>query len=63
MHCIYIINQLQPRKTRQQQQERELPMNLQTAQAMLLQDRMDWRKPHLKWVSERFYRFFSNMRN
>jgi len=36
-------------------------MNLFNAQAFLMQDRMDWRKPHLNWVSERLYRPF--MRN
>jgi len=34
-------------------------MNLRTAQSMLIRDRMDWRKPHLNWVPERIYRFFS----
>lgn len=37
-------------------------MNLHTARAMLMQDRMDWRKPHLKWISNRFYRFFRRSR-
>jgi hypothetical protein len=38
-------------------------MNLQTAQALLTQDRMDWRKPHLTWISEKFYRYFMTSRN
>lgn len=33
-------------------------MNLQAAQSLLIRDRMDWRKPHLRWISERFYRPF-----
>lgn len=35
-------------------------MNLHTAQALMMRDRMDWRKPHLNWISGRFYRYFSN---
>ncbi|ARE41054.1 hypothetical protein RGUI_2913 [Rhodovulum sp. P5] len=34
-------------------------MNLHTAQSLLLRDRMDWRKPHLKWMSDSFYRYFA----
>lgn len=34
-------------------------MNLIQAQALLLQDRMDWRKPHLLWLKEAFYRQFA----
>ncbi|MEX5727129.1 hypothetical protein Ga0609869_000482 [Rhodovulum iodosum] len=33
-------------------------MLLQSAQAMLIKDRMDWRKPHLKWIASRYYRLF-----
>ena len=33
-------------------------MMLQTAQSLLTQDRMDWRKPHLRWLPERAYRLF-----
>lgn len=31
-------------------------MNLQSAQALLLRDRMDWRKPHLNWIAETLYK-------
>ncbi|PTN01662.1 hypothetical protein C8N32_11161 [Rhodovulum imhoffii] len=37
-------------------------MNLNTAQAMLIRDRMDWRKPHLMWISDKFYRYFRTSR-
>lgn len=37
-------------------------MNLNAAKSMLVQDRMDWRKPHVSWLSGKFYRFFSNER-
>lgn len=33
-------------------------MLLQSAQAMLVQDRMDWNKPHLKWTAPKYYRLF-----
>jgi len=33
-------------------------MNLQAAQSILIRDRMDWRKPHLAWLSEGLYRQF-----
>ena len=33
-------------------------MTLLAAQTLLIRDRMDWRKPHLKWVSDSFYRQF-----
>ncbi len=33
-------------------------MNLIQAQSLLLRDRMDWRKPHLRWVADAFYRQF-----
>lgn len=35
-------------------------MNLHAAQALLVQDRRDWRKPHLMWLPEALYRPFSN---
>lgn len=38
-------------------------MNLHLAQAMLLDDRMDWRKPHLRWVAEAFYRSFRSKKS
>ena len=34
-------------------------MNLMTARAMFIQDRMDWRKPHLNWFATNAYRMFS----
>lgn len=37
-------------------------MNLLSAKSMLVRDRMDWRKPHVPWLSNKFYRFFSNNR-
>lgn len=33
-------------------------MNLHVAQSLLIRDRMDWRKPHLRWLSDRLYRQF-----
>ncbi len=35
-------------------------MTLVTARSLLLSDRMDWRKPHLNWVSNRLYRPFAS---
>ncbi len=35
-------------------------MNIHTAHSLIIRDRMDWRKPHLRWIPERAYRFFSN---
>lgn len=35
-------------------------MTLQAAKSMLVRDRMDWRKPHVPWISMKFYRYFSN---
>ena len=35
-------------------------MNLEIAKTVLIADRMDWRKPHLRWVSDHFYRMFSS---
>ena len=32
-------------------------MNLLTAKTMLVQDRMDWHKPHVNWMPARVYRF------
>ena len=34
-------------------------MTLYTAQAIVLRDRMDWRKPHCGWLPSRLYRYFS----
>lgn len=33
-------------------------MNLLTAQTFLIRDRMDWRKPHLRWMADALYRPF-----
>ncbi|MCV2882889.1 hypothetical protein [Actibacterium sp. XHP0104] len=38
-------------------------MMLQTAQSLLVRDRMDWRKPHLNWLPGRLYRYFSEVKN
>lgn len=35
-------------------------MNLVAAKSFLISDRMDWRKPHLNWVSKGFYRPFAS---
>lgn len=37
-------------------------MQLLLARAMFIPDRMDWKKPHLSWVSERLYRPFAFLR-
>lgn len=37
-------------------------MNLLAAKSLLMSDRMDWRKPHLHWVANRFYRPFASLR-
>lgn len=34
-------------------------MNLHTAQAFLLKDQRNWRKPHLSWLPASLYRFHS----
>lgn len=34
-------------------------MTLIAARNVILSDRMDWRKPHLKWLSNGLYRTFS----
>lgn len=33
-------------------------MSLQAAKSILVQDRMDWNKPHLTWIPEWNYRIF-----
>lgn len=33
-------------------------MSLLTASKLLTTDRMDWNKPHLSWISAKFYRFY-----
>lgn len=33
-------------------------MMLHCAKCMLVNERMDWKKPHVKWLSNRFYRLF-----
>ena len=38
-------------------------MHLELARAMLLSDRMDWRKPHLQWVSSALYRPVAKLYN
>ncbi len=38
-------------------------MTLYTAQRFLMRDRMDWTKPHLRWIPNRFYRFFSQAKH
>ncbi len=34
-------------------------MNLHTAQAFLLRDQRNWRKPHLSWLPASLYRYKS----
>lgn len=34
-------------------------MNLHTAQAFLLRDQRNWRKPHLSWLPAALYRYYS----
>ncbi|WP_256367903.1 MULTISPECIES: hypothetical protein [unclassified Ruegeria] len=34
-------------------------MNLHTAQAFLLRDQRNWRKPHLSWLPATLYRYKS----
>ena len=31
-------------------------MNLLQAKPMFVRERMDWRRPHLNWLSDTFYR-------
>ncbi len=33
-------------------------MNLHTAQAFLLRDQRNWRKPHLSWLPAALYRYY-----
>ena len=33
-------------------------MNLNVAQAFLLQDQRNWRKPHLSWLPVALYRYY-----
>jgi len=37
-------------------------MTLQTAKSLFLLDRLDWNKPHLSWIPDRFYRPFRQTR-
>ena len=37
-------------------------MNLFLAKSMLMNDRLDWRRPHLRWLPEKFY-FMSHRRH
>ena len=32
-------------------------MNMHTARTMLVRDRLDWRRPHLNWLSAALYGF------
>ncbi len=34
-------------------------MNLYAAQAFLLRDQRNWRKPHLSWLPSALYRYYS----
>lgn len=38
-------------------------MNLHTAQILLTRDRRDWVKPHLGWLPQSLYRFYSSTRH
>ncbi len=33
-------------------------MNLHVAQAILLRDQRNWRKPHLSWLPNALYRYY-----
>ena len=35
-------------------------MTLLLAKTYFTDDRMDWRKPHLRWIAKRFYRSSAN---
>ncbi|MDJ0825385.1 MAG: hypothetical protein QNJ16_07775 [Rhodobacter sp.] len=37
-------------------------MNLQAARSILIQDRLDWTKPHLRWISDTVYRHLRSVR-
>ena len=37
---------------------KERKMNLQAARNLLMRDRLDWRKPHLRWINDTYYRLF-----
>ncbi len=37
-------------------------MNLTTARHLLIRDRMDWHKPHLRWLNDGLYRLFRDRR-
>lgn len=32
-------------------------MNMNSARALLVRDRLDWRRPHLSWISRALYGF------
>lgn len=34
-------------------------MNLQTAKTFFTQDQLNWNRPHLRWLSNKFYRLKS----
>jgi len=53
---------LNPGWVRNKKTEGSPKMNLHVAQCLLRRDRMDWRKPHLNWISDRFYRYFMTSR-
>jgi hypothetical protein len=33
-----------------------------TAKSLLMQDRMDWNRPHLRWFPNRVYRLFHEVK-
>lgn len=37
-------------------------MNLEAAKTVLVRDRMDWNKPHLRWIPDWNYRLFGQTR-
>jgi len=35
-------------------------MTLMTASQLFTTDRMDWKKPHLTWIAQKFYRSYKS---
>jgi len=36
-------------------------MTLHTARTLFVRDRMDWNRPHLRWINDRAYRLFRSV--
>ncbi|WP_218961127.1 hypothetical protein [Ruegeria sediminis] len=39
--------------------KKDTAMNLHAAQAILLRDQRNWRRPHLSWLPDGLYSYFS----